>query len=196
MGGHVRHTKTPKAKPRRMRVSLAKPAKPQPHARKSDHARVASELIMRAGHELATSLDYQATLRNVTNLIVPALADDCLIYLKNEGDGDPQMVASAHRDPARGETVLGLLKRMGPSSHPQIPIFAVMASGVPRMIQDPDAKVKRAIEPEEELLRAMLKLRLRSRIVVPLKARGETFGAMAWLRTDPRRAYIADDLKI
>ena len=179
-----------------MRGRIAGLPTPPPKARKADPARVRSKLIIRAGQELATSLDYQATLKNVTNLIVPALADDCFIYLKNEQGADPQLVASAHRDPKRGELVLGLLKRMGAGSHPQMPIFAVMASGVSRLIHDPEAKVTRAPEPEEELLRALLELRLRSRIVVPLGARGEIFGAMAWFRTDPRRPYAADDLKI
>jgi len=196
MGGGVRHTKTPKPKLRRVRRKVVELAKPRLAARKTDHARISSGLLKRAGQELATSLDYQATLKNVTDLIVPVLADDCFIYLKDERDSGAQMVASAHRDPARGELVLRLLKQMGPGSHPQLPIFAVMASGVSRLIQDPSAKVMRVPEPEEELLRALLKLRLRSRIVVPLKARGETIGAMAWFRTDPRRPYAADDLKI
>jgi PAS domain S-box-containing protein len=169
--------------------------KPRLTARKADHARISSDLIKRAGQELATSLDYQATLKNVTNLIVPALAEDCFIYLKNEQDGEPQMVSSAHADPKRGEVILRLLPQLHPLSHPQMPIFAVMSSGVPRLIQDPDLKVMRAPRPDEELLRLFLTLRMRSRIIVPLKARGETIGAMTWIRANPNRAYTTDDLK-
>jgi PAS domain S-box-containing protein len=169
--------------------------KPRLTSRKSDHARISSEIIKRAGQELATSLDYQATLKNVTNLIVPALADDCFIYLKDEHSGEPRMVSSAHGDRKRGELLMRMLTKLHPLSHPQMPIFAVMSSGVSRLIQDPSLKMMRAPKPEEELLRALITLRMRSRIIVPLKARGETIGAMTWIRSSPRRAYTTEHLK-
>jgi len=163
--------------------------------REKPRAHIPSELLARAGRELSTSLDYQATLKSVTNLIVPALANHCFIFLKKE-NGDPDLVASAHTDAERGELMLETIRRLNPREHPQIPLFVVLSTGVSTLIQDPDVKVMREPAPDEEALRLVLKLGLRSRIVVPLKARGEIIGAMTWLRIDAEPRYTNDDLKI
>ena len=72
--------------------------------RASKRREIPSDLLARAGQELSTSLDYQATLKKVTGLIVPVLADDCLIFLRGE-NGDPHLVARAHTDQVRGELI-------------------------------------------------------------------------------------------
>jgi PAS domain S-box-containing protein len=152
-------------------------------------------LVTKAGHELATSLDYQATLKNVTNLIVPAVADDCFILLKKQ-DGEPALVASAHSNPARGELLRMLINQLTPRLHPMIPMFLVLATGEPMLIHDPEMQLEGEPRPDEEVLAVILKLSIRSRIVVPLKAHKETIGVMTWLSTDSKRRYTTADLKI
>ena len=188
----MRKPKTPKPKPRATRGAVAEK---QPSPRTIVRNRLTSELIARAGHELTTSLDYQVTLKNVTNLIVPAVADDCFVLLKKP-DGEPELVASAHTDAARGELLGTLIGQLTPRLHPNMPIFLVMASGEPILIHDPEMRLDGGPRPDEELLDVILKLGIRSRIVVPLTARGETIGVMTWLSTNSRRRYSTDDLKI
>jgi PAS domain S-box-containing protein len=186
----VQEPKTPKPK-----LSLSGRAQFAQKSRASKRREMPSDLVARAGRELSTSLDYQATLKNVTNLIVPALADDCLIFLKKD-HADPQLVARSHSDPGRGELIYKFLQRLNPREHPKMPLFEVMATGVPRLIQDPEMDRSREPAPEEEILRVALQLGIRSRIVVPLKARGEIIGAMNWFNVDGERPYRDDDLKI
>src|SRR5262249_61606120 len=74
-------------------------------------ARLAEDrrLIVEAGEQLASSLDYETTLANVANLIVPTFADWCIIDVVDR-DGALERVALAHRDPAtveRARPVLG-----------------------------------------------------------------------------------------
>lgn len=186
----MREPRSPKPKPPLSRRSDA-PEKPRALKRRE----MPSDLLARASQELSTSLDYQATLKKVTGLIVPALADDCLIFLKNE-NGDPRMVAGAHTNPERGELIRGTIKRLNPRDHPKIPLFAVLATGVPMLIQDPELDASRDPAPEEEILRVVLKIGFRSRIIVPLKARGEIIGAMNWFTLDAERRYTDDDLRV
>ncbi len=47
---------------------------------------------------LAASLDYHVTLRNLSRLMVPTLADWCAIHVTSE-QGALQFIAGAHRDP-------------------------------------------------------------------------------------------------
>jgi PAS domain S-box-containing protein len=153
------------------------------------------DLIAKAGQEFSTSLDYQTTLHNVTNLIVPAIADDCFVLLKKD-DGEAAMVASAHTDAARGEVLRAMIAGLSRELNPKMPLFVVLSTGVPMLIHDPEMELKGAPRPDEELLRFVLTLGVRSRIVVPLKARGEIIGVMTWLSSDTRHRYNNDDLKI
>jgi PAS domain S-box-containing protein len=56
---------------------------------------------------LASSVDYEATLRNLARLIVPTLADWCAIHVTTE-QGTLQFVAGAHRDPSKDLLVRAL----------------------------------------------------------------------------------------
>ena len=119
----MREPKNLKPKPPLSRRSEAskKPAAPKRRYFPDD-------LLARAGQELSTSLDYQATLKKVTALIVPILADDCLIFLRSE-NGDPHLVARAHTDEARGNLLFDFLSRLNPREHPKMPLFEVLRSG-------------------------------------------------------------------
>jgi len=59
-----------------------------------------SAFLAQASAVLASSLDYEQTLRNVAELAVPDVADWCAVDLLDE-DGDRRTVAVAHVDPER-----------------------------------------------------------------------------------------------
>jgi len=194
----VRASKTPRPKPRRARSghTVAKTV-PRRTRKATEAARglLNRELIARAGHELATSLDYHETLKNITNLIVPAVADDCFVLLK-ASNGEARLVASAHTDAARGELLTTLVSQLNPALHPKVPMFTVMSTGEPMLIQDPEMVIPSDPQPDEQTLHTLVRLGMHSRIVVPLTARGETFGVMTWMSTDSKRCYSAHDLRI
>jgi PAS domain S-box-containing protein len=56
---------------------------------------------------LASSLDYEVTLRDLTRIMVPTLADWCTIHVASE-QGALQFVAGAHRDPSKDLLVRAL----------------------------------------------------------------------------------------
>ncbi len=59
-----------------------------------------NEFLAEASTALASSLDYEQTLRNVAELAVPDIADWCAVDLLNQ-DGTRKTVAVAHIDPTR-----------------------------------------------------------------------------------------------
>lgn len=143
---------------------------------------------------LASSLDYQETLRNVTGLAVPQIADWCAVDLFNGESGresvavahaDPTKLAMAERlrafeadelDPARG---LGLVRRTGKSL-------------LLREITD-ELLVQAAIDPEQlELLRGV---GMRSALIVPMIARGSTIGALTMVSAESGRAFDESDVE-
>ena len=72
----------------------------------------AARFFAAASHALASSLDYQTTLRTVARQAVPAIADCCMIYLLEE-DGSVQRAAMAHRDPEWVEAIMRAHIRSG-----------------------------------------------------------------------------------
>jgi hypothetical protein len=71
-----------------------------------DHVRFLAE----ASEILAGSLDYETELERVARLIVPTLADWCVVDLLAE-DGRLHCLAVVHRDPAKADVALELRRR-------------------------------------------------------------------------------------
>ena len=61
-------------------------------------AEVRTRVLAESGRILASSLDYEQTLRNVADIAVPALADYCGVDLLDD-HGVLERVAASHRDP-------------------------------------------------------------------------------------------------
>ncbi len=80
----------------------------------------AQRFLARAGSELASSLDDEASLERVARLAVPSWADTCSIHLRD--DGELRCVASAHAGPApepSGESELAAVAHIIASGMPE-----------------------------------------------------------------------------
>src|SRR3954451_13637592 len=73
---------------------IAQPADPPPAV----SARQAMETLRRAGAVLTATLAYDVTLRSVTRLVVPDVADWCAVLVIRE-DGSEHEITSEHPDP-------------------------------------------------------------------------------------------------
>jgi PAS domain S-box-containing protein len=151
-------------------------------------------LLAAAGPTLSASLDYEDTLGRATRLLVPDLADWCLIDIAEE-DGRVNQLAAAHVDPEKEK----LLPRLGehrsfgeddPGSTAQ-----VLRTG--RSVLLPGLPDGAFYGPEVgggEHLEVLRELEPRSLMSVPLLARGRTLGAMTLVSSRPDRRYDDEDL--
>jgi PAS domain S-box-containing protein len=150
--------------------------------------REALEFLNRAATVLAGSLDYEETLRRVTQLAVPELADWCAVYLS--GDQGEREITSRHPDPGLEELLVAIRRRrragQGSESlrvqHTRDPILVTEVSGSPPADFLPEEREQYA------------RLRARSYMIVPLVARGRALGAMTLLSTREGRHYLDEDL--
>jgi PAS domain S-box-containing protein len=147
-----------------------------------------------ASTELASSLDYQATLSNVARLAVPTFADWCAIDLVV--DGRLHRLAVEHVDPAKVQLAKDLEERY--PSDPDAPNGAwnVMRTGQSELIHEITDEMLRAGVVDEEQLQIALDLQLRSALTVPLVARGRVLGVITWVSAESERLYSADDLAL
>ena len=158
----------------------------------AETARNRALFLARASELLGSSLDYEQTLRNVAALAVPGMADWCGIDLVDEASVLLQ-VAVAHVDPDKIQYAHELRKRYPPDPKGSTGAPNVMRTGVSELYAEiPDALlVAGAIDDEH--LRISRALGLSSAMVVPIKDRGRTVGAISFIYSDARR-YTPDDV--
>src|SRR5688500_7181045 len=81
--------------------------------------------VAEAGTLLSGSLDYEATLADLARLLIPQVADYCIVDAVSEGGGLRQVVIS-HRDPAREELLRELRRRYPPELNEAHPVSHVL----------------------------------------------------------------------
>jgi signal transduction histidine kinase len=148
-----------------------------------------------ASELLTSSLDTEERLSALARLVVPDLADWCGVDIVDD-DGVPRQVAVAHVDPEKARWARELNQRY--------PARLEATSGVPNVLRTGKAEIYSDITDEmlvagaidDEHLRMTRELGLRSAMIVPLSARGRTFGVLTLVSAESRRRYTKDDLEL
>lgn len=156
-------------------------------------ASLRSEFLAEAARVLSSSLDYEETLRNVAALAVPDIADWCAVDLFDTEDRRVQ-VAIAHVDPSKLEMAERLRAYQPTQLDPDRGLGKVLRTGEPELVADiPDELLAEAAVDAKhlELLRGV---GLRSALVVPMKVRGRTIGAISMVAAESERRFGAEDV--
>ena len=161
----------------------------------AEEAERRSAFLAEASAVLASSLDYETTLVSMARLAVPRIADWCVVDML-EPDRSVRRVAAAHVDPAK----MALAHEL----HGRYPPHADDSHGVPEVIRSGKSELYAGIPDElleesaqdEEHLRILRELGLKSAIVVPLAARGRMLGAITFINAESGRTYDAHDLSL
>ncbi|HEX7089146.1 MAG TPA: PAS domain S-box protein [Longimicrobiales bacterium] len=149
-------------------------------------AEAAQRFLLEASRRLSGSLDVDATLRQVTTLIVPERADYVVIHLVDE-KGEVRTAAAVHRDPERAD----LVRRAGSALGA---VARVLRSGEPELVPEVSDDWLRAASRDPSLPQVLDALRTRSLMLVPLRARERVIGAVTFGLTEPRGNYTGHDL--
>ena len=150
--------------------------------------------LAEAGAVLSGSLEYMTTLKTIANLAVPAIADWCAVDVLTD-EHKLERLAVAHVDPAKIDLARTIRSRYEDPSSPYSPSY-VVRTGAPAMIRDlTDEMVEQAARGDAERIALVRTLGLRSYIIVPLTARGRTFGALSFASGEPGRLYSDDDFR-
>ena len=145
-----------------------------------------------ASAELASSLDYEATLAAFAWLAVPRFADWCVVQLLQDGVLRPLEIA--HPDAVAEERIREIQERYPPDRNAQQGAHAVVRSGVSELIPDITDAMIAAAAVDEEHRRALLELNFRSALTVPLKVHGRILGVITWVAGSGGRRYGPEDL--
>jgi signal transduction histidine kinase/DNA-binding response OmpR family regulator len=145
-------------------------------------ARRFADLLVRASEILAHGSEVEVALRELLRLIVPGLADWCVI--ERIDGGRASALAFAHEDSELEQKLRGLL---GNDGRVLRGVEQVMKKGVGELhaeISDEQLPALTAAPGDLPLLR---ELGLGSLVIVPVIARRRVFGCMIWASRAPRR---------
>jgi PAS domain S-box-containing protein len=159
---------------------------------KADRSR--REFLGQAGEALVASLDFESTLSTVARLAVPLIADWSSVHLVDSGGAEPRQAAVFHADPTKLELVRRLGERYPEDPNARTGPAEVVRTGRSELyVEIPPALLEAAAKDAEHLglIRA---LDLRSAMVVPLRNRGRTLGAMTFAYAESNRRYSDHDL--
>jgi PAS domain S-box-containing protein len=169
-----------------------------------ENARARQEFLSRASALLAESLNYQTTLDAIACLAVPDLCDWAAVDVVDTQSerGNILHVALAHKDPAEVQWVREAQRRypvdMTQTGQPEV---QAISTGKTVFLPDLPEAVMLAVAQDEEHLRLIRRLDLRSLLCVPLIARGGTLGAVMFATTrasgrsfTPETVELVEDL--
>ena len=151
--------------------------------------------LAEAGSLLSASLDYEATLADVAGLLVPRVADYCIVDALSEG-GELRQVVISHRDPEREQLLRDLRRRYPPEQNEAHPVMQVLRTGEPYLVEDAREDALERAAVDDEHLRLYQELRAVSYIVVPLAARGRILGTISLGTGESGRKFHAAELEL
>jgi signal transduction histidine kinase len=137
--------------------------------------------VAAAGQELAASLEYEQTISTLSRLIVPNLAEMCVVDIA-ESDGTLRRVAVAHRNPedeAMYAADIGSVRREVPEA-----LVRIMQSGEAALVGSSSGLYSYITGRADGVGRTM--------IFLPLVSRGQTIGVAACIATEANPFTPAD----
>jgi len=160
------------------------------------HAEEQIRFLAQTGTLFSAGLDYAATLAELAALLVPRLADYCIVDVIEEESGSLRQVVISHRDPEREQILRELRQRYPPEQNEAHPVTEVLRTGEPYLVEDArDAALTRAAVDEEHLALYQA-LEATSYIVVPLESRGRLLGTISLGTGESGRRFGPLDLDL
>jgi PAS domain S-box-containing protein len=156
----------------------------------------AQRFLDEATTALAASLDYEQTLQGIAQLSVPYMADCCLVDMLDEDTGAIQRMVVVHRDPAQAEGWREMQRRWPLDPNADYTIPKALRTGQPEIYPELTEAMARTVLTDEEHIKRLMSFGIKSSMIVPLKARGRTLGALSFLSTESGRVYQPNDLML
>ncbi|MGH7664706.1 MAG: sensor histidine kinase [Gemmatimonadaceae bacterium] len=180
---------------KRLEEQAAQLIREQAARAEAELAEARAAFLAEASRELGASFDYETTLRRVSQLVVPRLADGCALDVAQEG-GAFLRLGSTHVDPAR-EPLLRELSRFSPGDvTPDHPVMRVLHDGSSVLIPEVSGDLLDGWIINESQRAAVRSLDPHSLISVPLAASGRVLGVLTLFVTDSGRHFGPDDLAL
>jgi PAS domain S-box-containing protein len=154
-----------------------------------------STFLAEASAELATSLDYEQTLRKVARLAVPDMFDWCAVDLLDE-EGDRRTVAVAHVDPDRLKLAEALRDYMPDRLDPREGLGRVLRTGESELYPEITEEMLAQAAADDRHLELLRTVGFRSALIVPMRLGERILGALTLVSAESVRVLDQTDMKL
>ncbi len=148
-----------------------------------------------ATSRLNASLDYDATLRTIAQLAVPALGDWCAVHALTE-DGMIRRLAFVHRDAEKIQAITARPQQYALDKNANHLVSYVIRTGQVEFLNEVPPTVLHEAARDAEHLKSLQLLGLEAYICIPLQARGRILGAVTFALSDADKKYTANDVEL
>ena len=157
-------------------------------------ARERAQLLDETGAVFAASIDIDATFDALAALLVPRLADYCIVDMV---DGVRlRQVVIVHRNPEREQLLRELRERYPPDANKAHPVSRVLATREAYLVEDARVDALSYAAVDDDHLALYRRLEALSYIVVPLEARGRMLGTISLGTGESGRRFGELDLSL
>lgn len=163
------------------------------HERNQVTARL--QALADVGKVLSAPLEASAMVDQLTQIVVPALADWCSIYLR-QPDDSVALAAVTHTDPELVALASELQRRYPPDPDSHSGVMHVMRTGQAERINDITDEVLQSVAQDAGHLELLRRVGMRAIMFLPLTARGRTLGALVLVAIEPGRFFSDADLNL
>ena len=151
-----------------------------------------SRFLADAGAMLSSSLEYDATLASVARLAIPIFADWASVDVATSGD-EFRRVAVAHRDPEKIRFADEFAKRYPPGEGDLSTV--ALRTGQSFLIEEVTDEMIVGSARDEEHLRLVRELGIKSVIIAPMVTGGRSLGLLTFVTAESGKQYHASDLQ-
>jgi signal transduction histidine kinase/ActR/RegA family two-component response regulator len=155
--------------------------------------------LLGASTLLSESLDYERNLITLARLSVPKMGDWCAIDLVREGEAGSTTLfrlTIQHHDPQAQALLVEMARRYPHRSDAASGPAHVVNTGKEELISEVTEAHLAAMAEDEEQLRMLRQLGLKSAMILPLAARGRRLGAISFYSSHSGRRFGLTDLNL
>jgi signal transduction histidine kinase len=152
------------------------------------------KFLTEASNVLGSSLDYSETLKNLANMVTPEIADWCAID-EVEEDGEIKRLVVSHVDPGKISFAYELQQKYPSDPNASNGLYEVIRNRKPQLYHDISQDLLESMAYNQEHLRLIQELGIRSAILVPLLNRDKIYGIMTLVLSDSGRLFHENDLE-
>jgi PAS domain S-box-containing protein len=160
----------------------------------ADRARERLTFLLHAGEMVAATDDRQQMLEHAAHLVVPALADHCVVYLP-AADGTLHATSLAHSDPARAPVLAEFRQHKIPPVGP-MSIQLAYSTGTSQLLRDAKGQLPRWHDLAPDLAELLVRLRADSVLSTPLLVDERPAGVLALARDAERPGFTDTDIAV
>lgn len=150
--------------------------------------------LAEASAVLASSLEAEPALGALARLVVPRIADLCVIRLRGP-DGSAPIVATAHKDPTKRDTIMKAIHAIIREDE-EHEVSRVLRTGETAFVPMLDDAYIRGYTTDESARDALRAAKLSSGAIVALSARGQVLGSIALFTMGSSRRLHPSDVEL